>query len=82
MADERALKMAKGTDERARAMLSLSRTLSAQGLLAEAARMAMEAEGIAVLARTQDQIRTWRADLGEQLGSPSPSPAIGDVRAD
>lgn len=81
-ADKRALETAKEPDERARLLLSLARTLSAQGLLQEAASITARAEQVAASASTRLDIRRWQAELEQQLASSSPSSAVGNPAAD
>lgn len=78
-ADERSLETTEEADERARLLLSLARTLSAQGLLDEAASMTRRAQQMAVAASTRDDVRRWKAQLEEKLAAASPSPASGNA---
>lgn len=83
-ADQRSLEMAAGADERAQLLLSLARTLVAQGFPVEAASAAATAHQTAVSARTRHEIARWLSELEihraaertdpQRLASP-PSPA-------
>lgn len=62
-ADQRSLEMASEAEERARLLLSLARTLVAQGLPVEAAKTAAAAHRTAVSARTRLEIERWLSEL-------------------
>jgi hypothetical protein len=65
-ADQRSLEMAAGADERAQLLLSLARTLVAQGLPVEAATTAATGHRTAVSASTRHEIERWLSELEDQ----------------
>lgn len=71
-ADERALEAAQEPDERAQLLLSLARTLSAQGALDQAVSMTGRAQQMALSASTRRDVRRYRAELDEKLASAFP----------